>query len=127
MTQTIEQATENGYVSTMYHRRRPMPELKSNQFAQHAFGERVAMNMPIQGSAADIIKIAMIRVHHALKEGNYRSRLVLQVHDELLIETYLEEKEAVAQILRDNMEQAAQLAVPLEVDVHAGKSWFDAK
>lgn len=127
MDKTIADAVENGYVSTLWHRRRPMPELQSSNFIQRSFGERVAMNMPIQGSAADIIKIAMIKVHHALKDGGYRSRLILQVHDELLIETYLEEKEAVAAILKENMEQAADLLVPLLVDVHEGNSWFEAK
>ena len=92
-----------------------------------ADGERAAMNMPIQGSAADIIKLAMIKVHKALKDGGYKSRLILQVHDELLIETYKDEKEAVAKILKENMEQAAELAVPLDVDVHEGVSWFEAK
>lgn len=127
MNKTIADAAENGYVSTLWHRRRPMPELQSGNFIQRSFGERVAMNMPIQGSAADIIKIAMVKVHRALKEGGYRSRLILQVHDELLIETYLEEKEAVAAILKENMEQAAELLVPLLVDVHEGKTWFEAK
>ncbi len=127
MNETIANATEQGYVSTLWNRRRAMPELQSNNFVQRSFGERVAMNMPIQGSAADIIKIAMVRVHKALKEGGYRSRLILQVHDELLIETYFEEKEAVARILKENMEQAAKLSVPLDVDVHEGNSWFEAK
>ncbi len=127
MDRTIADATENGYVSTLWHRRRPMPELQSGNFVQRSFGERVAMNMPIQGSAADIIKIAMIKVHHALREGGYRSRLILQVHDELLIETYREEKKAVAAILKENMEQAADLLAPLLVDVHEGNSWFEAK
>ena len=85
------------------------------------------MNMPIQGSAADIIKIAMIKVHHALQAGGYRSRLVLQVHDELLIETHKEELEQVKQILKENMEQAVALTVPLDVDVHQGENWLDAK
>lgn len=127
MEKTIADASENGYVSTLWHRRRPMPELQSRNFVQRSFGERVAMNMPIQGSAADIIKIAMIKVHHALKEGGYRSRLILQVHDELLIETYLEEKEDVAAILKENMEHAAELLAPLVADVHEGNSWFEAK
>lgn len=127
LDETIKQATEKGYATTLWNRRRAMPELQSNNFIQRSFGERVAMNMPIQGSAADIIKIAMVRVHKALKEGGYRSRLILQVHDELLIETYLEEKEAVAKILKENMEQAAKLSVPLDVDVHEGNSWFEAK
>jgi len=85
------------------------------------------MNMPIQGSAADIIKLAMIKVHKALKDGGFKSRLILQVHDELLIETYKDEKEAVAKILKENMEQAAELLVPLDVDVHEGASWYEAK
>ncbi|MDD3395205.1 MAG: DNA polymerase I [Anaerotignum sp.] len=127
LNETIAQATEKGYVTTLWNRRRAMPELQSNNFVQRSFGERVAMNMPIQGSAADIIKIAMVRVHKALHEGGYRSRLILQVHDELLIETYLEEKEAVAEILKENMEQAAKLSVPLDVDVHEGNSWYEAK
>lgn len=125
--ETIKNATEQGYVSTLWHRRRAMPELQSGNFIQRSFGERVAMNMPIQGSAADIIKIAMVKVHQALKEGGYRSRLILQVHDELLIETAKEEKEAVAKILKENMEQAVKLAVPLDVDVHEGASWYEAK
>lgn len=123
----IQMATDQGYVSTIFHRRRAMPELQSGNFVQRSFGERVAMNMPIQGSAADIIKIAMVKVHRVLKEGGYRSRLILQVHDELLIETHLEEREAVAKILKENMEQAVQLSVPLEVDVHMGDTWLDAK
>ena len=123
----IREATEQGYVSTIFHRRRAMPELQSGNFVQRSFGERVAMNMPIQGSAADIIKIAMVKVHRALKEGGFRSRLILQVHDELLIETALEEKEAVAKILKENMEQAVALSVPLDVDVHEGQNWLDAK
>ncbi len=127
MEKTIKDATEQGYVSTLWGRRRAMPELQSGNFIQRSFGERVAMNMPIQGSAADIIKIAMVKVHHALKEGGFRSRLILQVHDELLIETVKEEKDAVAAILQKNMEQAAKLLVPLEVDVHEGNSWFEAK
>lgn len=127
MEKTIADATEKGYVSTLWHRRRAMPELQSGNFVQRSFGERVAMNMPIQGSAADIIKIAMVKVHRALKEGGFRSRLILQVHDELLIETYKPEKEAVSAILKENMEQAAELLVPLDVDVHEGNSWFEAK
>ncbi len=127
LDETVANATAQGYVSTLWNRRRAMPELLSNNFIQRSFGERVAMNMPIQGSAADIIKIAMVEVHKALKEGGFRSHLILQVHDELLIETHLEEKEAVAKILKEKMEQAAQLSVPLDVDVHEGNSWFEAK
>ena len=124
---TIKNGTKNGYVSTLWNRRRNMPELQSSNFMQRAAGERAAMNMPIQGTAADIIKLAMIKVHRALQEGGYRSRLILQVHDELLIEAYKEEKDAVAKILKENMEHAADLLVPLDVDVHEGASWFEAK
>lgn len=127
MDETIKNGAKDGYVSTLWNRRRAMPELQSGNFIQRAAGERAAMNMPIQGSAADIIKIAMVKVHQALKDGGYRSRLILQVHDELLIETHKDEKEAVAKILKENMEQAVQLAVPLDVDVHEGVSWFEAK
>ena len=127
MEDTIKNGTKNGYVSTLWTRRRNMPELQSSNFMQRAAGERAAMNMPIQGTAADIIKLAMIKVHRALQEGGYRSRLILQVHDELLIEAYKEEKEAVAKILKENMEHAADLLVPLDVDVHEGASWFEAK
>ena len=127
MEDTIKNGTKNGYVSTLWNRRRNMPELQSSNFMQRAAGERAAMNMPIQGTAADIIKLAMIMVHRALQEGGYRSRLILQVHDELLIEAYKEEKEAVAKILKENMEHAADLLVPLDVDVHEGASWFEAK
>ena len=127
MDDTIKNGAKNGYVSTLWNRRRNMPELQSSNFMQRAAGERAAMNMPIQGTAADIIKLAMIKVHRALQEGGYRSRLILQVHDELLIETYKEEKDAVAKILKENMEHAADLLVPLDVDVHEGASWFEAK
>ncbi|MBQ5588657.1 MAG: DNA polymerase I, partial [Anaerotignum sp.] len=127
MDETIKNGAKDGYVSTLWNRRRAMPELQSSNFIQRAAGERAAMNMPIQGSAADIIKLAMIKVHQALKDGGYKSRLILQVHDELLIETHKDEKEAVAKILKENMEQAAELLVPLDVDVHEGASWYEAK
>ena len=127
MEDTIKNGTKNGYAPTFWNRRRNMPELQSSNFMQRAAGERAAMNMPIQGTAADIIKLAMIKVHRALQEGGYRSRLILQVHDELLIEAYKEEKDAVAKILKENMEHAADLLVPLDVDVHEGASWFEAK
>jgi DNA polymerase-1 len=94
---------------------------------QRSFGERVAMNSPIQGTAADIIKIAMIRVWRALREAGLKSRLILQVHDELVIETVLEEEEQVRRLLEDNMRQAADLAVTLEVDLHTGANWYEAK
>lgn len=127
LDELVAKAKEDGYVTTMYGRRRPIPELKSSNFAQRSFGERVAMNSPIQGTAADIIKIAMIRVHDRLKEEGLRSRLILQVHDELLIEAYLEEVEQVEQILEQEMQQAASLRVPLEIDMHRGANWYEAK
>lgn len=123
----VEEGKEKGYVTTMFGRRRPISELKSSNFMQRSFGERVAMNSPIQGTAADIIKIAMNRVYRRLKEENLKSRLVLQVHDELLIETYKEEIEEVSAILREEMKGAAKLAVELDVDMHQGNNWYEAK
>ena len=124
---TVEQAKEIGYVTTLFGRRRPVPELASSNFMQRAFGERVAMNSPIQGTAADIMKIAMIGVNRRLKETNMKSRLVLQVHDELLIEAHQAEVEQVKEILAYEMEHAATLLVPLDVDMHVGESWYEAK
>lgn len=123
----IVEAKEKGYVKTMFNRRRPVPELKSANFMQRSFGERVAMNSPIQGTAADIIKIAMIRVDKRLREEGLQSRLILQVHDELLIETYVPELETVKAILAEEMSQAVQMKVALEIDMHDGKNWFEAK
>ena len=123
----VAQGKEQGYVSTMFGRRRPIPELKSSNFMQRSFGERVAMNSPIQGTAADIIKIAMNRVHNRLVRENLSSRLVLQVHDELLIEVKKEELEQVSRILEEEMRGAAELSVPLEIDMSTGASWYDAK
>jgi len=122
----VSDAKENGYITTMFGRRRPIPELSSSNFMQRSFGERVAMNSPIQGTAADIIKIAMIKVWKALKEAGLKSKLILQVHDELLIETVEEEVEQVKKILEENMKQAANLKVNLEVDLHVGKNWYEA-
>ena len=124
---TVAHAKEQGYVTTMFGRRRPVPELKSSNFMQRSFGERVAMNSPIQGTAADIIKIAMIRVDQRLRREGLRSRLVLQVHDELLIETWKEEVEPVCTILEEEMKQAAKLKVELEIDLKTGNSWFETK
>lgn len=124
---TVAHAKEEGYVSTLYGRRRPVPELKSSNFMQRSFGERVAMNAPIQGTAADIIKIAMIGVDDELKKRKMKSRLILQVHDELLIEAENGEVEEVKQILLEQMERAANLQVPLIVDMHTGQSWYEAK
>ena len=123
----IETGREKGYVSTMFGRRRPVPELKSSNFMQRSFGERVAMNSPIQGTAADIIKIAMNRVYGRLMQEGLKSRLVLQVHDELLIETKIEEIPSVSRILEEEMKGAARLSVELEVDMHEGNSWYEAK
>ena len=123
----VAQAKEKGYVTTLFGRRRPVPELSSSNFAQRSFGERVAMNSPIQGTAADIMKIAMIGVERQLKERGMRSRLVLQVHDELLVEAWEPEVEEVRKILKNEMEHAASLEVPLEVDMHTGMSWYEAK
>lgn len=123
----VAHAKENGYVKTLFGRRRPVPELASSNFMQRSFGERVAMNAPIQGTAADIMKIAMIGVNKRLKEQKMKSRLVLQVHDELLIETHHTEIDTVKEILREEMEQAAVLEVPLEIDMHTGNNWYEAK
>ena len=123
----MEHAKEKGYVVTLFGRRRPVPELKSSNFMQRSFGERVAMNAPIQGTAADIIKIAMIGVNRELHVRGLKSRLLLQVHDELLIETHLEEVAEVTEILKTQMEQATELKVPLIAEVHSGKSWYEAK
>lgn len=123
----VEDAKAYGYVKTMFGRRRPIPELSSSNFMQRSFGERVAMNSPIQGTAADIIKLAMIHVWARLRKEKLRSRLILQVHDELLIEVYAPEEEQVRRILSEEMQAAAKLSVALEIDLHTGMTWYDAK
>lgn len=123
----VEKAKTDGYTVTMFGRRRPIPEISSSNFMQRSFGERIAMNAPIQGTAADIIKIAMIRVHDRLKEEGLKSKLLLQVHDELLVETAEDEIEQVNRILKEEMKGAAHLAVELEIDSHTGKNWYEAK
>ncbi len=123
----VAHAKEKGYAVTLFGRRRPVPELKSSNFMQRNFGERVAMNAPIQGTAADIIKIAMIGVNEELKKRGMKSRLILQVHDELLIEAEKSEVEEVQAILKDKMENAAELLVPLIADMHTGENWYEAK
>jgi DNA polymerase-1 len=123
----VSDAKESGYVETLYGRKRPVPELKSSNFMQRSFGERIAMNSPIQGTAADIMKIAMIRVYEGLKNAGLKSRLILQVHDELVIETLESEVEIVKEILYHSMKDAVKLAVELEVDMHTGSTWYDAK
>ncbi|MBQ3773563.1 MAG: DNA polymerase I, partial [Pseudobutyrivibrio sp.] len=117
---------EKGYVTTMYGRRRPIPELSSSNFMTRQFGERVAMNSPIQGTAADIIKIAMVRVHDRLLSEHLKSKLLLQVHDELLVETLESERTQVERLIREEMENAAALSVKLEIDMNAGKNWAEA-
>ena len=127
MKETVASARENGYVTTLFGRRRDIPELKSSNGNLRAFGERAAMNAPIQGTAADIIKIAMIRVHRRLAAEKLRARLILQVHDELLVEAPEEEAERATEILRFEMEHAVSLKVPMLAEVHQGKDWFTAK
>jgi len=127
LDELVEQAKETGYAKTIYGRRRPVPELLSSNFMQRGFGERIAMNSPIQGTAADVIKLAMIKVARRLKNENLESKLVLQVHDELLIEASKTEIEQVKKILQEEMGQVVSLRVPLEIDVHEGKNWYEAK
>lgn len=127
MDENIRKAREDGFVTTILGRRRYIPELKSGNYNQRTFGERAAMNMPLQGSAADIIKIAMLRVADRLKRENMRAKLVLQVHDELILDTPEEETEAAKQVLKEEMEHAFTLNVPLIAEVSTGKSWYDAK
>ena len=126
LDRSIEDAREKGYAETLFGRRRPLPELKASNRVQRAFGERVAMNAPIQGTAADIIKIAMVRVYRRLKKEVPAARLILQVHDELIVETPQETAEAVRELVRQEMESAVQLAVPLLVDAKVGKTWGEA-
>ena len=126
MTDVVEKAKADGYVTTLYGRRRDIPELKNSKYAVRQFGERVALNMPIQGTAADIMKLAMIDACHALKKSGLKAKLVLQVHDELIVECPEEEAEQVSSILKNSMSGIASLSVPLVVDVHAGKSWAEA-
>lgn len=127
MDNVVKEAKENGYVSTLWERRRYLPELTASNGMLRAFGERVARNMPIQGTAADIIKIAMVRVYNRLRSENMKSRLILQVHDELIVECPENEAEKAAKILGEEMENACKMKVKLCADVHTGKTWYDAK
>lgn len=127
MNNIVEKAKADGYVTTLFGRRRWLPELKSSNFNLRSFGERVALNMPIQGTAADIIKIAMIRVHNKLTEGGLESKLILQIHDELIVECPENEAEAVKMILKDEMEDAVKLGVPLAAEAYEGHSWYEVK
>ena len=127
LDETVEQGRENGYVTTLYGRRRTLPELASSNFNVRSLGERMAMNTPIQGTAADIIKLAMVRVYRRLKAEGLRARLILQVHDELIVECPAEEKERAAKVLGEEMRGAAELRVPLSADVNSGTTWYAAK
>ena len=127
MESNIEFARKNGYVATLTGRKRYIKEINSSNYNMRQFGERAAMNMPLQGSSADIIKIAMVNIHKALKEKGLKSKLILQVHDELVLDAPESEREQAAQILQYEMENAVKLNVPLKVDVHCGKNWYEAK
>ena len=127
MKTVVEEAKKNGYVTTLMGRRRVLPELASSNFQLRSFGERAALNTPIQGTAADIIKLAMVRVYNRLKEEKLAAHLILQVHDELIVEAPLGEAEAAGKILREEMEQAFALKASLKADMHSGQSWYDAK
>ena len=127
MENIVETAIDNGYVTTIFGRRRYLPELNAGNFIQRSFGERIAMNTPIQGSAADIIKIAMVNIYQRLKNENLKSKLILQVHDELIIDTYKNELEQVKSILKHEMENAVKLSVPLIADMNVGETWYEAK
>lgn len=127
MENIVETAKNDGYVTTLFNRRRYLPELNAGNFIQRSFGERVAMNTPIQGTAADIIKIAMVNIYKRLKNENLKSKLVLQVHDELIIDAYKNELEKVKEILKYEMENAVKLNVPLTADMNVGETWYEAK
>ncbi len=127
MDGVVEKARADGYVETMFHRRRALPEIKASNFNTRSFGERVALNMPIQGAAADIIKLAMVRVFDRLRREDLRARLIMQVHDELIVECPEDEAERVERLLTEEMEGVWQLAVPLTADAHSGKNWLEAK
>ena len=127
MKDVVERAKENGYVETVFARRRYLPELTSSNAMMRAFGERVALNMPIQGTAADIIKIAMIRVYNCLKEQCLDARLIMQVHDELIVEAPENESQIVAGIVKREMENAVKMRVNMLADVGIGKTWYESK
>ena len=127
MTDVVDKAREQGYVETLWHRRRALPELKSSNFNMRSFGERVALNMPIQGTAADIIKLAMVRVHSRLAREGLAARLIMQVHDELIVECPEEEVPRVEALLQQEMQGVAELSVPLLEEAHTGRNWLAAK
>ena len=127
MDSNVKFAREHGYVETLFKRKRYIPEINSPNYNLRSFGERAAMNMPLQGTAADIIKIAMIAVDRRIKAENLKSKLNLQVHDELLVDTCVDEVERVENILKEEMQSAVKLKVPLTVEIECGMRWFDAK
>ena len=127
MERCVQEGRERGYAVTMFGRRRALPELKSGNYNTRAFGERVAMNMPIQGSAADIIKLAMVHAVQALAREGLHAKLILQVHDELIFDTPLDEQPRVIELVRESMEGVAELRVPLLAETRAGHSWYDTK
>ena len=127
MDKNVAFAKENGYVSTLLERKRYIREINSSNFNVRSFGERAAMNMPLQGSSADIIKIAMVNVHKRLKKEKLLSKLILQVHDELIIDALKSEQEQVKKLLIEEMQNAVKLSVPLTVEAEIGETWFDAK
>ena len=127
MENITKEATEKGYVETLFHRRRYIPELKSNNYMVRQFGSRAAMNTPIQGTAADIMKIAMIKVYQEIKKRGLQSKIVLQVHDEMMVEAVETEKEEIKEIMKQSMESAISLTVPLIADISEAKNWYDCK
>ena len=127
MDNLIEDTKQKGFVETLFKRRRYIPELKSSNYMVRKFGERAAMNTPIQGTAADIMKMAMIETYKKLEENNLKAKIVLQIHDELLIEAPEEEKDIVKNILKESMENIYELRVKLNVEIEQGKSWYDTK
>lgn len=127
MHQSVENGKRDGYVKTLFGRRRELAELKSGNYNTRSFGERVAMNMPLQGTAADIIKLAMVRVDEALRERGLHAKLILQVHDELIVDTPPNEVLEVSGIVCDSMQNAIKLDVPLTAEVRSGRSWYDTK
>ena len=127
MENVVEEATKNGYSKTLFGRRRYIKELSSNNYMVREFGKRAAMNTPIQGTAADIMKIAMIKVYKELKSNNLKSKIILQVHDEMMIEAPIEEKEVVKKIIKESMESAAFLCIPLVAEISEATNWYDCK
>ena len=127
MDNIVAYAKEHGYVRTLFHRKRNIPELKNTVYTIRQSGERIALNTPIQGTSADIIKLAMVKVYQAFKEKGLKSKMIIQVHDELIFDTLAEELEIVKKIVTEIMEQVYTLKVPLKVDLNYGKNWFEAK